>query len=460
MPPRRVASAPDSGVSPADDVLDSWKQIAGYLRRDVRTVIRWEATRGMPVHRLPGGARRAVYARKSELEAWRAEAQDPAESAVAAPRPSVAVLPFLNLTPDRDNEYFADGLADEILTLLANVPGLRVTARTSSFAFRGREEDAREIGKRLGVSAVLEGTLRKAGDRIRVTVQLISTRDGYHLWAEQYDRSADDVFAIQDEIAEGVVKNLKVRLQGRAVALPARHHLPPREAFHLYLKGKHFFTLRGAGKMQRAIECFEKAVSIDPDYAAAHLGVADVFAALGLWGMLPPASAFARVKAAASRALAIDKSLAAAHVVLGSALLLADWDWGRARGHFERAEAHLAPPTGPFSIGFYYILAGRSADAFRYFQDVFEKDPLSSIAADAGGNRAHRAAGVRCRDDAAGRSARPRRPAPDDAGVARVLPGSAGTAERSADAAQQRRRARHRDGASAPGERPGPGLRG
>jgi adenylate cyclase len=131
--------------------------------------------------------------------------------------------------------------------------------------------------------------------------------------------------------------------------------------------------------MQRAVECFEKAVAIDPDYAAAHLGIADVFAALGLWGMMPPAPAFTRVKAAAARALAIDDSLAAAHVVLGSALLLADWNWELARGHFQRAEGHLAAPTGPFSIGFYYFLAGRSADAFQYFHDVFEKDPLSAI---------------------------------------------------------------------------------
>ncbi len=167
------ATGPDTAH--ADDSLDSWKQIAAPLRRDARTVIRWEATRGLPVHRLPKGARRAAYARKSELETWRENADAAGPSVPAAPSPSVAVLPFVNLTSDKDNEYFADGLADEIITRLAGVPGLRVTARTSSFAFRGQEGDVREIGAQLGVSALLEGTLQRVGDRLRITVQLIGT---------------------------------------------------------------------------------------------------------------------------------------------------------------------------------------------------------------------------------------------------------------------------------------------
>ena len=378
MTPPGDGPATGPGTVLADDLLDSWKQIATYLRRDVRTVTRWESTRGLPVHRLPKGARRAVYARKSELETWRENADAARPSAPAAPPPSIAVLPFVNLTPDKDNEYFADGLADEIITRLAGVPRLRVTARTSSFAFRGQEGDVREIGARLGVSALLEGTLQKVGDRLRVTVQLIGTGDGYHLWAEQFDRSADDVFAVQDEIAEGVVANLKDRLLPCAPAVPERRHHPPPAAFQAYLKGRYFLSRRGPGQIQRAIECFEQAASIDPDYASAHLGTAGCLATLGLWEMLPPGAAFGRVKVAAARALAIDGSIGAAHLLLGVAAL-ADRDWGLARRHFQQAEDRSATDSGPFGLGFYYVLDGRPDAALRYAHKRLERDPLSAI---------------------------------------------------------------------------------
>jgi TolB-like protein/tetratricopeptide (TPR) repeat protein len=374
MTARRV-SPPGARTVPPDDLLESWKQIAEYLRRDVRTVIRWEKTRGLPVHRIPGGSRRAVYGRKSELETWRTQAIS-AREPTAPCRPSIAVLPFANLSPDKDTEYFGDGLADEILTLLARVPGLLVTARTSSFAFRGQEKDVRRIGAALGVSTLLEGSVRQADDRLRVTVQLIDTRDGYHIWAEQFERSAADVFALQDEIAHGVVRTLQVRLGSGSGDPIAVRHQPSREAHDLYLKGRHF--LAGRVQIPRAIECFEASASLDPDYAAAHLGVADVIMTLALWGHMPPAPAFGRAKAAVHRALEIDESLPGAHMALGSLRLLADWDWKGARVHFERADGRLPAPSGPFGMGFYYMLDGRPRDTLRYLREMLARDPLSA----------------------------------------------------------------------------------
>src|SRR5512140_3437995 len=203
--------------APEEEVLDSWKEISRYLNRDVRTVQRWEHTRGLPVRRMPGGAKPGVYAVKSELDRWLGRSRIHAASeedagAAPAPPPSVAVLPFLNLTGEQQAQYFADGLADEVITALSRLPGLRVTARTSSFAFRGKEQDVCEIGRRLKARAVLEGSVRRSGSRIRVTAQLVETLQGYHLWSERFDRELTDVFAIQDEITQAIADALRVQL--------------------------------------------------------------------------------------------------------------------------------------------------------------------------------------------------------------------------------------------------------
>jgi TolB-like protein len=211
------------GASGNEDVLDSWKQIAAYLHRDVRTIQRWERTRGLPVHRWPGGEKPAVYALRTEIDAWRrsdserdvratAGTRQRLPHAITFPDQSVAVLPFANLSADPENEYFSDGLADEIITALTRIPGLRVTARTSSFAFRGRALDVREIGSRLGVRAVLEGSVQRSEGRVRVSAQLVNVGDGFHLWSERYDRDLADVFAIQDEISRAIAAALRVRL--------------------------------------------------------------------------------------------------------------------------------------------------------------------------------------------------------------------------------------------------------
>ena len=412
MPPRRVASAPDSGVSPADDVLDSWKQIAGYLRRDVRTVIRWEATRGMP----STGCRAVRAGRCTRASpSWRRGVPKPGTPRSRQLPHRVRPLPSFRSSISRrtgTTSTSPTAWPTRSSRCSRTSPGFvspRAPRRSRSAAVRRTRGRS---GKRLGVSAVLEGTLRKAGDRIRVTVQLISTRDGYHLWAEQYDRSADDVFAIQDEIAEGVVKNLKVRLQGRAVALPARHHLPAPRGVPPLFEGQALLHSSRRGQDAARDRVLREAPSRSTRTTRPRTWVSPTSSPRsGSGGCCLP---HRRSRASRRRPPARWRSTSRWRrpTWCSAGLLLADWDWERARGHFERAEGHPAPPTGPFSIGFYYVIAGRSADAFRYFQRRVREGSPFVHPADAGGNRAHRAAGVRCRDDAAGRSARPRRPVP------------------------------------------------
>ena len=203
--------------------------------------------------------------------------------AAAAPSaPSLAVLPFANLSADQENEYFSDGLAEDIIDALTQVPGLRVMARTSAFAFRGKEQDVREIGARLNVEHILEGSVRKAGNRIRVTAQLVKASDGYHLWSQRFDREMTDVFAIQDEISQAIVEKLRVRLAADRPLV--KRHTENVEAYNLYLKARYQllrFTPEGIAKSK---EYYEQAIALDPNYALAWHGLAGFYNLLGMSG--------------------------------------------------------------------------------------------------------------------------------------------------------------------------------
>jgi TolB-like protein len=205
---------PTHTPAPFPDLLDSWKEIAVYLKRDVRTVMRWEQTRGLPVHRLPGGS--AVHAFRSELDLWRncglriVDKPEPAERSREAARFSIAVLPFANLVGDQESGNLSEGLAGEIINTLTRVPGVRVSARTSSFGLASRKHDVREIGRLLGVAYVLEGSVQRAGNRIRVTAQLVSVSDGFHVWSEHYDREVTDLFTLEDEVAASIVSAAQI----------------------------------------------------------------------------------------------------------------------------------------------------------------------------------------------------------------------------------------------------------
>jgi TolB-like protein len=238
---------------------------------------------------------------------------------VSGPQPiaeaSVAVLPFLSLSSDPENEYFSDGMTDEIINALAQIPGLRVPARTSSFMFKGKSVDAREIGERLKVRTLLEGSLRKAGNRIRMTVQLINASNGYHLWSHTYERTLDDVFVMQDELTRAIVTELTTRVMGTPSDPLVRPATAVPEAYALYLQGCYFLNKRTAEGFVAGIEHFKKAIELDPDYAAAYANLAYCLAMAGFdtFGAMAPQEAMAQAEAAVSKALELDPALAEAH---------------------------------------------------------------------------------------------------------------------------------------------------
>ena len=212
--------------------------------------------------------------------------------------------------------YFCDGMAEELISALSRIPGLNVASRTSAFAFKGKEQDVRSIGQRLQVTHVLEGSVRKSGERLRVTVQLTAVRDGYQLWTQRYDRDFTDVFAIQDDIARSVVNALKVQLGDQTTGQLFQRRAENLEAYHLYLKGQFFWNQRHKGGLRKALECYNEAIAIEPTYAQAYAGLAGCFVTLAAFTYAPPQDAFPKARAAAQKALQLDESLAEAHTTL------------------------------------------------------------------------------------------------------------------------------------------------
>jgi serine/threonine-protein kinase len=293
---------------------------------------------------------------------------------------SIAVLPFANLSPDPDNAYFADGMTDELINALAKVRGLHVVSRTSVFAFKGQQQDVRAIGGRLGVRAVLEGSVRRAGSRLRLSAQLIDVADGYLLWSETFDRDATDVFAIQDEISRAIAAELKVTLFGAQQTTLVKPPTEDLEAYTLYLKGRQFWNRRSEQDLRRGLECFEQAIARDPGYALAYAGAADSFAILGFYCLLPPTEAFPRARAAAHRGLAIDLGLAEAHPALAYVAMYHDWDWSAAEREFRTAIA-LNPgyATAHQWYGNFLSVMGRADESLAEFSHAIALDPLSPL---------------------------------------------------------------------------------
>ena len=252
---------------------------------------------------------------------------------------AIAVLPFVNASADPENEYFSDGMTEELITALTKVEGLRVASRTSVFALKGAREDVRALGARLNVSTVLEGSVRRAGTRLRITAQLTGVRDGRTLWSERYDRELADVFAIQDEIAQTIVTTLRATLlQDLGDPHPVRYTANLR-AYHLYLKGRHAWNRRTQQSITEGIRFFEGAIAEDADYALAYTGLADSYALQLDYRGSPVQDGFERARAEASRALALDETLAEAHTSLAWVTFIYDWDWPLAARHFQRALA-------------------------------------------------------------------------------------------------------------------------
>jgi serine/threonine-protein kinase len=291
---------------------------------------------------------------------------------------SIAVLPFANMSADADNEYFSDGITEEIINALVQVPGLRVAARTSVFAFKGKSEDLRSVAEKLGVQSLLEGSVRKAGNRIRITAQLINAADGLHIWSERFDRELDDIFEVQDDIARTIASRLKTQLEPKtALVKPPTTDL---QAFDLYLRGRHFWEQRGPG-LVKALQCFEGALARDPNYALAHAGVADVYNLLAFYGAMRPREAIPKARAAANRALEIDPDLAEAHTALGFTVQVYDWDAIASEKLFRRAIA-LKPTyvTARIWLASSLVAQRRSREAVECDEEAIRIEPLSLFA--------------------------------------------------------------------------------
>ena len=292
--------------------------------------------------------------------------------------PSIAVLPFVNLTGNADNDYLADGIAEEILNALARLRTLHVAARSSSFAFRGSSIDLKAVGERLGVRTVLEGSVRRSRNRLRVTVQLADVASGFQLWSERYDREDADVFDIEDQIAGSVVDTLKVTLLHTPGAPIAARRTTNFEAYELYLRGRHAWNQVGAG-IERALELFERALALDPDFALAHSGVADVFILAGIFGAMAPAEAFPLARVAAQRALALDPSLAETHASLGAISLFHDWDFPAARQSLERAITLNPSYVNAYTwLSMFHALRGDPDTGLEWARRAGQVDPLAA----------------------------------------------------------------------------------
>lgn len=296
---------------------------------------------------------------------------------------SVAVLPFENLSAESGTDYFSDGITEEIINTLGHVAGLHVAAPTSSFAFRGRAVSIEEVGAKLRVSTVVQGSVQRAGVQLRVRVQLNNVADGFLMWSERYDREvreATDVFAIQDDIAKAVAGRLRLTFEGAEKALLATPPSRNLNAYNLYLGGRINLALRGLG-IEKAIDLFSQALALDPDYAAAHAGLADSLVLLAEYGVVPPTTVLPRARAAIQRALELAPDLAEALCASGELALVFDWDWARGARDLRRA-IELSPShvTARYRLAIYLsLVAGEFTEAVAQAQRAVELDPLAPL---------------------------------------------------------------------------------
>jgi TolB-like protein len=377
--------------------LESWKEVAAYLNRDVTTVQRWEKREGMPVHRHLHDKRGSVYALRSELDAWRESrklrlqqeeekdvAPEPAPEALiptrrwlvlvgalalvalltlayvavrkhaGSRRPpkinSLAVLPFENLSGDPTQDYFADGMTEELIGRLATIPGLRVISRTSCMHFKNTQLSLPEIARLLAVDAIVEGSLVREGRQIRVHTQLIRAAAAEHIWAGEYQREYGNILEIQEEFTRNIVDEIEVNLTSKDRARLAAVRPVAPEAYQDYLKGRYYFNQRTADALNKSIRSFEQAIARESGYAPAYSGLAEAYAMLGFRGGFPSKDALSHAKAAALKAVELDDDLAEPHASLAFIAQTYDWDWGAAEREYKRA-LELNPVTPRLATG-------------------------------------------------------------------------------------------------------------
>ena len=289
---------------------------------------------------------------------------------------SIAVLPFVDMSEKKDQEYFADGMAEEIIDLLVKIPGLKVISRTSSFQFKGKTGDLRSIATQLGVAYVLEGSVRQSGDRLRVTAQLIDSRDGTHLFSQNYDRELSDVLKMQDEIADTLVRALQIEVNPEGIV--SRAALRNTDAYTLYLQGQHAFDRFDQQGFEQAASYFQQALDLDPAFAVAASKLAAAYMVLGEWGFMPPAAAFEPARHAEELALKLDPNLADAHAGLGRIHGVYDWDWSAADRELKLAQA-LAPNDARilFMSALQSLSTGHWDEALKLVNASLAQDPLN-----------------------------------------------------------------------------------
>src|SRR5258706_1304623 len=329
------------------------------------------------------------------------------------PEKSVAVLPFVNMSNDPEQEYFSDGVTEEILNSLTHLKELRVAARTSSFYFKGKNVDLQEIGKKLKVGTILEGSIRKQGNKLRITAQLINVEDGFRLWSERYDMNMDDIFTIQDEIALAITERLKITLLDEEREIIYQKPTDNKEAYDLYLKGRFFINKRGPS-INKGLQYFQQAAEKDPSFALAYSGMADAYAILAFYSVLPPHEAMPKAKKYAEKALKLNPSLTEAYTTMAFITTFYDWNWAKAKKQFinifkhnpdypqahywygyflsiiecnndeaikqaKRAVEVLEPlvPLGHHFLAIMYIIAGRFEKAIKESYKAIELDPNS-----------------------------------------------------------------------------------
>ena len=319
-------------------------------------------------HELDAGPDSAVTAAAERLRVQTAD------------EPSVAVLPFVNMSPEHENEYFSDGITEELTNALTHVTGLRVASRTSAFAFKGKNIDVGDIGARLSVRNIVEGSVRKVGKRIRITAQLVDVGSGYHIWSQTYERTLADVFAVQDEISQAIVGALPLKPGAGPGTGTSRPRTAVLEAYTLYLRGRYFALKRTCNSLRTAIEYFEQAIELDPAYALAHAGIGECFTLLGFeeFGDLAPYEVMPRAKAAIDRALRLDSELAEGHAWRGVLAFLFEYDWARAEDALQRAVE--LKPTYSLAHTWYAVFLscmGRHEEALARIHHAEQMDPMA-----------------------------------------------------------------------------------
>lgn len=419
-PERLPVTPPGSG---AGERLDSWKEIAAYLKRDVRTVHRWENTEGLPVHRHPHHKRGSVYAFKPELDRWWNDGHIRLEQAdskslwkrwprsvfvvlagllvVAAglaglnfgglrhrlfrttPRniQSIAVLPLENLSHDPDQEYFADGMTEALITSLGKISSLRVISRTSVLPYKGTKKPLPEIARELNVDAIVEGTVLRSGNRVRITTNLVHAPTDRHIWAESYERDLADILTLQGEVAGAIASEIQIRVMPSEQARLGSARAVNPGAYEAYLKGSSILDNWTEESAQLAVRYFERALELDPAFAPAYAGLADAYIFLGRFGFLPPNETYPKARALAEKALLLDTKSAEAYDSLCSIATFYDWDWRPAEVACRRAiEFNPNYASAHHTYAHYLVATGQFTASLQESLRYLELDPLSPAA--------------------------------------------------------------------------------